>query len=114
MVPEYAPGFPDVGNVLPKNTQPLSDRQTRDALISTTVGAAAGVSTVATRARVKHNSGSNADNGGKMVIESVNPINRNSAAADVTALKAKTTLKNPSLTFPRDLSGNGGPSFTRS
>lgn len=113
-MPGFAPGFPENANTLPVNTNPLTDRQTRDALIATTVGAATPVSTVATRGRVKHNSSQIGDNGGKMVIETINPINRNNAAADVTALKAKTTLKNPSFSFPRDLSGNGGPAFTRS
>lgn len=111
---EFAPLFSDLGNVLPKNTQPLTDRQTRDALISTTIGAAAGAATAATRARVKHNSGIDGVNAGKVTVESTSPINRNSTAADVTALKAKTTLKNASLAFPKDLSGNGGPAFTRS
>jgi hypothetical protein len=111
---EFAPLFSDVGNVLPKNTQPLTDRQTRDALIASTVGAAAGGVTLATRARVKHNSGIDGVNAGKVAVESLNPINRVSTAADVTAVKAKTTLKNASLVFPKDLSGNGGPAFTRS
>lgn len=107
---EYAPLFSDVGNILPKNTNPLTDRQTRDALIGTTVGAAAGAATVASRARVKHPANVNEETGR---VETINPINRNSAAGDVTAIKSKTTLKNPSLVFPRDLSGNGGPAFTR-
>lgn len=110
---EYAPLYTENGSVLPKNTQPLTDRQTRDALVSTTVGAAAGASTVASRARVKHNSSRSGDNGGQMQIETINPINRNSAAADVTEMKKKFTLKNAQLVFPRDLSGNGGPAFTR-
>jgi hypothetical protein len=110
---EYAPLFTENGSILPKNTQPLTDRQTRDALISTTVGAAAGAATSASRARVKNNGSVVGDNSGKATIETINPINRNSTAADVTALKSKTTLKNASLAFPRDLSGNGGPAFTR-
>jgi hypothetical protein len=110
---EFAPLFVENGSVLPKNTQPLTDRQTRDALIASTVGAAPGGATLATRARVKNNGSVVGDNGGKTAVETINPINRVSAAADVTALKAKTTLKNASLAFPRDLSGNGGPAFTR-
>lgn len=112
-MPEFAPLFADVGNVLPKNTQPLSDRQTSDALVASTIGAAAGGATLATRARTKHNFGSAGDNGGRVAVETVNPINRVSTAADVTRMKSVFTKKNPSLAFPRDRSGNGGPAFTR-
>jgi hypothetical protein len=110
---EFAPLFSDTGNILPKNTNPLTDAQTQDALVASTVGAAAGGATATTRARVKHNAGSANDNGGRVTVESIAPINRVSTAADVTAMKSKFTKKNASLAFPRDLSGNGGPAFTR-
>lgn len=112
-MPSFAPLFADNGNAIPLNTTPLTDAQTQDALVSTTVGAAAGAATAVSRARVKHNGGNAADNGGKVAIETVNPINRNSTAGDVTAMKSRFTKKNPSLAFPRDRSGNGGSAFTR-
>lgn len=109
-MPEYAPAFD--GAILPKNTTPLTESAVTDALVGTTVGASAGSATSKSKTRIKHpplGAG-----GGKMELESNTLINRNSAAADVTALKTKFTKKNPSFTFPRDLSGNGGGSFTRS
>lgn len=113
-MPEFAPLFSDLGNVLPKNTNPLKDSQQADALANVTIGAAAGATATATRARVKHNSSLAADVGGKVLTETINPINRASTAGDVTLLKNKFVKKNAAFVFPRDLSGNGGPAFTRS
>lgn len=103
---EFAPLFD--GAVLPKNLTPLTDSETRDELLDKTVGAAPGAAALKTRARVQAN-----PQGDTQRIETVNVINRNTAAADVTALKSKYKRKNASLAFPRDLSGNGGPAFTR-
>ena len=103
---EFAPLFE--GNVLPKNTTPLTDRTTTNELVAETVGAAPGAAASATRARVQHS-----QQGDTQKIETVSHINRNTTAADVTAVETKFTKKKPSFTFARDLSGNGGPAFTR-
>lgn len=110
---EFAPGFAggtDL-NVLPKNTQPLTNRLVRNGLVDTTVGASAGTTTTVSKSRVVAHTSAEKDT---TAIESESLINRASAAADVTALKSKFTKKKPSFGFVRDLSGNGGPAFTRS
>lgn len=111
-MPEFAPGFEGGTdhNVLPKNTQPLTNYLVRNGLVSTTIGAAAGVATSVAKSRRKWTPTVNEEIG---AVESESLINRNSAAADVTALKSKFTKKKPSFAFARDLSGNGGPAFTR-
>lgn len=112
---EFAPGFDDNVNrsVLPKNTQPLTSRRVTNALVGTTVGAAAGGATSASKGRVKHPAG-NANFESKVPIETDTEINRASTAGDVTTMKTKFTRKKASFAIPRDLSGNGGPAFTRS
>lgn len=110
-MPEYAPGFDGANkDVLPKNTSPLSNRLVTNALVNNVTGAAAGTNVNVAKARVQHN----LDRESRRAIESESLINRNSTAADVTALKSKLIRKRTSLTFPRDLSGNGGPAFVRS
>lgn len=113
---EFAPGFDDSVNksVLPKNTQPLTNRLVNNALVGTTVGAVAGTATVASKTKVKGRTSTAADTFNAGAVESESLINRNSTAGDVTALKSKFTKKKPSFAMPRDLSGNGGPAFTRS
>jgi hypothetical protein len=112
---EFAPLFTENGSVIPKNTQPLSDSATVSALAAAAIGATAGSAASATHTRVKNT----ADNAGKQQLETVTHINRNTTAADVTALKAeltrdnKNTKKKASFTYAKDLSGNGGPAFTR-
>lgn len=114
---EFAPLFVENGSVLPKNTQPLTSSRVTAALASTTVGAAAGAATAATKGR--RAAPTNVNQEAVPVIESESLINRNSTAADVTALKTLNTRKNkitpkkPSFGYVRDLSGNGGPAFTR-
>lgn len=110
-MPEFAPGFDGANqNVLPKNTQPLTNSLVRNGLVSTTVGAAAGTSTVVNKSKIEGRNSTQAD---KQVVAAEALINRNSTAADVTALKSKFTKKRPAFAMPRDLSGNGGPAFTR-
>ena len=110
---ENAPGFEGgtERGVLPKGNSPLHSTLVRNALVGTTVGAAPGVATSANKTRRKHPTKVNEEIG---AVESESLINRNSAAGDVTALKSKFTKKKPSFAFARDLSGNGGPAFTRS
>lgn len=113
-MPEYAPGFDGANaNVLPKNTTKMANTLVKNGLVATTIGAAAGTSTVVNKARVKHSTSTEPERYGTRVVETEALINRNSAAADVTEMKRVFTKKRPSLTFPRDLSGNGGPAFTR-
>lgn len=113
-MPEYAPGFDGANaNVLPKNTQPLTNRLVRNALVNTAVGAAAGVSTVVNKTRVRGKTSQEADTFNARAVEAESLINRNSAAADITEMKRVFTKKKPSFVMPRDLSGNGGPAFTR-
>ena len=111
-MPEWAPGFAGGTDrdVLPKNTQPLTHRHVTNALVNTTVGAVPGTLTTVNRARRKHPTIVNEEIG---AVETIQPINRVSAAADVTAMKTKFTKKKPSFGYVRDLSGNGGPAFTR-
>jgi hypothetical protein len=52
------------------------------------IGAVAGTTATKSRTRVKHNSGSANDQGGKVQLKANSIINRASTAADVTALKA--------------------------
>jgi hypothetical protein len=112
-MPEYAPGFAGGTDreVLPKNTTPLTNRLVNNGLVSTTVGAAAGVATSVAKTRRKWTPTVAEEIG---AVESQSLINRASTAADVTAMKTKFTKKKPSFAFVRDLSGNGGPAFTRS
>jgi hypothetical protein len=110
---ENAPGFEGgtEKGILPKNTTPLTNRLVRNGLVGTVTGAAPGVATSVVKSRRKHPTNVNEEIG---AVESETLINRNSAANDVTALKSKFTKKKPSFAFPKDLSGNGGPAFTRS
>lgn len=113
-MPEFAPGFDGANaNVLPKNTTVLPSRLARNALNATTIGAAAGTATSSTKSRVKGRTSTEADLFNTRVVESETMINRNSTAADVTEMKRIYTKKKPSFAFARDLSGNGGPAFTR-
>jgi hypothetical protein len=113
-MPEFAPGFDGANaNVLPKNTQPLTNRLVKNGLVATTIGAAAGTSTVVSKSRVKHTTAAEPDKFNANKVEAESLINRNSAAADVTEMKKQFTKKKPSFAFARDLSGNGGPAFTR-
>ena len=112
-MPEFAPGFEGGTdrNVLPKNTTPLTNRLVTNELLVETVGAAAGAAAAASKSRIKHPT--TPEQEVRPTIESEALISRNTTAADLTAIEGKFTKKRPSLTFPRDLSGNGGPAFTR-
>jgi hypothetical protein len=51
--------------------------------------------------------------GGRRTIDTVSIINRNTTAADVTALKEMLyNVKTRPAPYVRDLSGNGGPAYT--
>lgn len=111
---ENAPLFNGAdGGILPKNTTPLTNRLVNNGLVSTTVGAAAGTTTTVNKTHVKGHSSTDPDPFGAATLESEALINRASAAADVTAMKTKFTKKKASFGYVADLSGNGGPAFTR-
>ena len=82
------------------------------ALFNGLVGAATGSNVTATHKRIANDASSVTPNGSVRTVETVTDINRNTAAADVTMLKEMVydVSRRPS-TYPRDLSGNGGPSF---
>lgn len=105
---EFAPVFD--ANTIPKPTNPLVSHLVQDELIDTATGAAAGEAASATKARVKGKAITDKD-GAEVETETL--VGRNTAAADVAAIKSATIKKKPSFAMPRDLSGNGGPAFTR-
>lgn len=110
-MPEYAPGFDGAsGSVIPKPTNPLVNRLVANGLVASTIGAAAGGATSVTKSRIK---APTIPKEHKPDIEAEALINRNSTAADVTAMKTRFTEKKPSFAFVRDLSGNGGAAYTR-
>ncbi|HSW91803.1 MAG TPA: hypothetical protein VLG09_04105 [Candidatus Saccharimonadales bacterium] len=125
-MPGFAPGFETGGggSVLPVGTRkPIQQRyrqwanefgmEDTTALLNVLIGAVAGTTATKGHTRVKHNSGSAVDNGGKMQVEAPNTINRASTAQDVTDLKALfANVRRAPSPYPRDLSGNGGPAFT--
>jgi hypothetical protein len=82
-------------------------------LFDTLIGAAAGGTALATHKRISALPGVGAYDNGIRAVETVTDINRASTAADITALKEMVfaVSARPS-TYPRDLSGNGGPSYT--
>ena len=87
------------------------------ALFNNLIGAVTGANVTATHRRVQGPNHADstqfgaADIGGLRPIELFTDVNRNTVAADVTALKEITTSVNRRPTFPKDLSGNGGGAF---
>ena len=92
--------------------------RTFTALFNALIGAATGSNVTATHTRVSHadrgNSlGNSATDLSQPVILTVTDINRNTAAADVTALKEMVyNVTERPVPYPRDLSGNGGPALS--
>ena len=75
------------------------------------IGAVAGGAQSRTRRRVAAVTSGNIDSGPR-TIETVTELSGVTTAADVTTLKAITLpIVSRPATYPRDLSGNGGPSF---
>ena len=83
------------------------------ALFNALIGAATGGTATATHKRVGQPTDlSVGSSGGARGIDTVTDINRVTTAADVTALKEMVYgVKTRPITYPKDLSGNGGPSF---
>lgn len=110
----FAPGFNGAGFPL-NTTTGYASRQVHSAMADAVVGAAAGAAVSVNRARVAHSTNEQAKDGGLVPIETISEINRNSTAQDLANYEAELKPKNAgSFTLPRDLSGNGGPAFTRS
>lgn len=85
--------------------------RTFTALFNGLVGAASGSNVTATHTRISNDTSSAAPNGGARTIDTITDINRNTAAADVTALKEMTVGVTRRPTYPRDASGNGGGAY---
>jgi hypothetical protein len=118
----FAPSFD--GNQLPIGTRNPNEQKLRQyinkyslqsngQLIKQLLGTAPGATATRTRGRVKHQSGSAVDQGGKVQIETETLINRATTAQDDTNLTA--LFDNPRrapTTYVADRGGNGGPAFT--
>jgi hypothetical protein len=82
------------------------------ALYDQLIGAATGGTAAATHKRIA-GTAAQGDVGGLRTVEVVTDINRVTTAGDVTDLKnVIDTVKVQPTSYPRDLSGNGGPAFT--
>lgn len=125
-MPGFAPAFDTGGgnSILPIGTRiPMQERYRRlaneyglnvtNALLDALIGAAVGGTATKIRTQVKHNSGSANDQGGKVQTEQLTVINRTTVAGDITTLKGLFTgQRKAPASYPKDLSGNGGPAFT--
>ena len=83
-------------------------------LLDSLIGATSGGAALATHGEIGN--GTLTTNGGvafpgRGPVETVTDINRNTAAADITALKEFLFNVNVRPAFPADLSGNGGPAL---
>jgi hypothetical protein len=88
-----------------------SFRKTRE-LLDTLIGAASGSAASATHKEIDHASTplDVGALGGARTITTITDISRNTTAADITALKEfLVNVTHRPTTYPRDLSGNGGP-----
>lgn len=103
-------------NNFPLNiTDGYTHPKAKDAVVDAVVGAAAGAPVNVSLTRVKHSTNSVARDGGRVVLESESLINRNTTAQDLTNIERDAARRNrASFGFVRDLSGNGGPAYTRS
>lgn len=85
------------------------------ALLNGLIGAATGSNVTATHKEIAHASAGRSpigDRGGKIVAGTVTDINRNTAAADVTALKAFLyNVKTAPSTYPVNRNGLGQKQF---
>lgn len=74
-------------------------------LLYTILGAAPGATATKTKRQVQHVTGAP---GGLVPVEVITLVNRVTTAADVTAFQNLFTRANGPITYPPDLSGNGG------
>jgi len=109
--------FTDGPHTLQVNIVPLRRKMTRvmkrksmaviNELMRELNGAAAGDAALAQHVRVQARQGLGLDAGGVQPIETVDLLNRVTAAADVTAIETMLTEQRDP-TYPVDASGNGG------
>ena len=69
------------------------------------LGTAVGATATATKKQVQHVTGAP---GGAVPIETITLVNRATTANDLLSMQAMFTRQNGPLTYPADLSGNGG------
>jgi hypothetical protein len=114
-MPSFSPLFGDATYGVPLDTTSrYAPVGVKEAIADVLVGAAAGSTATKNRTRVQHSTNAQAKDGGKRPLEVNADINRATTAADVTNLKRDLGRANrQSFAFARDLSGNGGPAFTR-
>lgn len=74
-------------------------------LLYTLLGAAPGTTATVTKKQVQHVTGAP---GGLVPVETITLVNRATTAADLTAFQNLFTRANGPITYPPDLSGNGG------
>lgn len=74
-------------------------------LLYTLLGAAPGTTATKTKKQVQHVQGAP---GGLVPVETITLVNRATTAADLAAFQALFTRQNGPVSYPVDLSGNGG------
>lgn len=115
-MPGFSPLFNDATYGIPiDTTSRYNEISAQEAVADVLVGAVAGTTATKNRTRVAHSTNAQAKDGGRIPTEVNAIINRATTAADTANLKR--TLGRPnraSFAFARDLSGNGGPAYTRS
>jgi hypothetical protein len=113
MIVSSAPLF---NNDFPLNTSnAYPSRKSHDAVANAIVGAAPGAAVNVVNNRLVHRTNDQADVFGSRSVETVTELNRNTTSQDATNIKSEVVIQNSGgLVFARDLSGNGGPAFTRS
>lgn len=85
-------------------------------LFDSLIGAASGGTALATHKQIaaapSQAAGISGAETGQRVVETITDINRATTAADITALKEMVFgVSTRPATYPRDLSGNGGPTY---
>jgi hypothetical protein len=105
--PHFNNDFP-LGSTITNNRDAVHDE-----IADKVIGAAPGATATVSRTRIKGSTTTGKDNSAKVDLENVTLFSRATTSADVAALKEEVIRKPTSLAFPRDLSGNGGPAFSR-
>jgi hypothetical protein len=108
----YAPGFPSA--VLPTDLNKIVKSQglLHDSVQNALLGAVVGGNLNISFARLAITGGNNESFAGKVTVETVTNT-RATTATDLANLKLELRQPRPTLAFPKDLSGNGGPAYTR-
>lgn len=112
------PTYTPIQNKIPRRNgirRLMNRSQWREAseLFDTLLGAAVGGAASKTHTRVAAETPNfGVSGGGARTIETVTDISRNSTAADLAMLKEMTVNVKTRPSYPKDLSGNGGPAFT--